>query len=146
VWKNGNFHPNEGMRMKVKARIVMSILAGIAMQAAAAQTVIRCTEMADAASGKLLIHEGQCDERVTPASTFKIAISLMGYDSGILRNEHAPTLPFRKGYIDWNPAWRGNRPHGLDQEFRHLVLATDHVSTWRGAFPALREELQLREP
>lgn len=85
------------------AGIVLLIL-GTNMSAARAS--ISCTEMVDAASGKRLVHEGQCDARVTPASTFKIAISLMGYDSGILVDEHAPTLPFRKGYLDWNPAWR----------------------------------------
>ncbi len=43
---------------------------------------------------------------MTPASTFKIAISLMGYDSGFLKDEHAPALPFRQGYPDWNPSWK----------------------------------------
>lgn len=75
-------------------------------QPAFAQAPLRCTVLADASSGKLLKQEGQCAERVTSGSTFKIAISLMGYDSGILRGEHAPTLPFKEGYVDWNPAWR----------------------------------------
>lgn len=70
------------------------------------QTEISCTELADAGSGRQLVHEGQCDERVTPASTFNIAVSLMGYDSGILRDEHAPKLPFKAGYADWTPSWR----------------------------------------
>ena len=70
------------------------------------QTVLSCTELADAASGRQLVHEGQCDERVTPASTFNIALSLMGYDSGILRDEHTPRLPFKPGYVHWNPSWR----------------------------------------
>lgn len=65
-----------------------------------------CTEMVDAASGARLVHDGRCDERVTPASTFNIAVSLMGYDSGILRDAHSPNLPFKPGYIDWNPDWR----------------------------------------
>ncbi len=30
----------------------------------------------------------------------------MGYDSGILSDAHAPILPFKKGYADWNPSWR----------------------------------------
>jgi bla regulator protein BlaR1 len=72
----------------------------------ASQAAISCTELADAASGKQLVHEGQCDERVTPASTFNIAVSLMGYDSGILSDEHAPRLPFQAGYTAWNPSWR----------------------------------------
>lgn len=86
--------------MNLTARLATLILAGMATQATAAPTAIRCTEFTDAASGKRLVREGQCDQRVTPASTFKIAISLMGYDSRILIDEHAPTLPFRKGYLD----------------------------------------------
>lgn len=65
-----------------------------------------CTELVDAASGRALRRDGQCDVAVTPASTFNIAVSLMGYDSGILHNEHAPRLPFKPGYPDWVPAWR----------------------------------------
>jgi len=67
---------------------------------------LACTEIVDAASGAPLVREGSCDMRVTPASTFKIAISLMGYDSGVLADEHAPRLAFRKGDADWNPSWR----------------------------------------
>lgn len=73
---------------------------------AATPATFSCTEMVDAASGKRLVHDGLCDERVTPASTFNIAVSLMGYDSGILRDAHSPSLPFKPGYIDWNPDWR----------------------------------------
>jgi beta-lactamase class D/beta-lactamase regulating signal transducer with metallopeptidase domain len=72
----------------------------------AALATFSCTELADAASGTRLLREGQCDERVTPASTFNIAVSLMGYDSGFLADEHTPALPFRQGYADWNPDWR----------------------------------------
>lgn len=67
---------------------------------------LSCTVIADAATGARLVQEGQCDERVTPASTFNIAVSLMGYDSGILVDEHTPALPFKQGYADWNPLWR----------------------------------------
>ncbi|RSZ56132.1 class D beta-lactamase [Massilia atriviolacea] len=72
----------------------------------APSVVLSCTEIVDAASGQRLVHEGQCDQRVTPASTFNIAVSLMGYDSGILRDEHAPALPFKEGYADWVDSWR----------------------------------------
>jgi beta-lactamase class D len=30
----------------------------------------------------------------------------MGYDAGFLVDEHTPALPFRDGYLDWNPSWR----------------------------------------
>lgn len=91
---------------KVIAQIAMAIAAGMAMQAALAADAMRCTELVDAASGKNLVREGQCDRRMPPMSTFKIAISLMGYDSGVLVDEHTPTLPFKDGYVDWRPEWR----------------------------------------
>jgi beta-lactamase class D len=65
-----------------------------------------CTAIADASTGKVLIQRGDCGRRVTPASTFKIAISLMGYDSGFLKNAHTPRLPFREGYLDWRDNWK----------------------------------------
>jgi beta-lactamase class D len=65
-----------------------------------------CTALADAVTGQVLRQDGRCDERVTPASTFKIALSLMGYDSGYLSDEHLPALPFKQGYADWMPSWR----------------------------------------
>jgi len=83
---------------------VFALLLVFALPTARAATV--CTAVADARSGEMLRQEGACDIRVTPASTFKIAISLMGYDSGILLDEHLPALPFHEGYPDWLPAWR----------------------------------------
>ena len=84
-----------------------SLLAGallaLALGSAHAAT---CTAVSDALSGRVLKKEGACAERVTPASTFKIALSLMGYDSGYLSDEHLPALPFKEGYADWMPAWR----------------------------------------
>lgn len=65
-----------------------------------------CTLIVDADSGAALVREGRCDERVAAASTFKIAISLMGFDSGVLRDEHTPYLPYKQDYAAWNPAWR----------------------------------------
>ncbi|MBC7685044.1 MAG: class D beta-lactamase [Bdellovibrionales bacterium] len=79
---------------------------GNAASASAALQAFSCTEMIGAATGERLVHEGQCDERVTPASTFNIAVSLMGYDKGILIDQYTPALPFKEGYADWNPAWR----------------------------------------
>lgn len=73
---------------------------------ATADAGVLCTTVADAGSGQQLRQDGTCERRVTPASTFKVAISLMGYDSGFLTDEHSPALPFRKGYPDWRPSWR----------------------------------------
>lgn len=80
-------------------------LAGLALPLLASGAP-HCVAMADADSGAWLVHEGDCGLRQPPMSTFKIAISLMGYDSGILRDAHTPKLPFKAGYVDWNPGWR----------------------------------------
>jgi len=65
-----------------------------------------CTIMLDAVSGARLAEQGSCDARATPASTFNIVVSLMGFDAGILKDAHSPALPFKEGYADWQPSWR----------------------------------------
>jgi beta-lactamase class D/beta-lactamase regulating signal transducer with metallopeptidase domain len=98
----------------------------------AASAPLDCTVVIDAASGTALVREGNCDERVTPASTFKIAISLMGFDSGVLRDEHAPYLPYKPGYAAGNPLWRhGTDPAGWLRE--SVVWYSDQVRSRLGA-------------
>jgi bla regulator protein BlaR1 len=75
-----------------------------------APAVLDCTLMVDAADGTALVSAGNCDAHVTPASTFKIAISLMGFDSQVLRDEHTPYLPYKPEYEASNLSWR----HGTD--------------------------------
>jgi beta-lactamase class D len=65
-----------------------------------------CTLVADAATGRTLVERGDCASRVTPASTFKIALSLMGYDAGFLTDARTPLLPYRAGYVDWRENWK----------------------------------------
>jgi beta-lactamase class D len=60
-----------------------------------------CTLMMDSATSTRLIMQGDCNSQVTPASTFKIALAAIGYDAGILKDAHTPTLAFQPGYPDW---------------------------------------------
>lgn len=87
-------------------RLFLSGLVASVAMATGAEARVICTAVADANSGRLLVEQGDCTREVTPASTFKIAISLMGYDAGVLRTEHDPVLPFKPGYVDWRPSWR----------------------------------------
>jgi beta-lactamase class D/beta-lactamase regulating signal transducer with metallopeptidase domain len=99
---------------------------------AAAPAPLDCTVMVDAASGASVVSEGSCDERVTPASTFKIAISLMGFDSGVLRDDHTPYLPYKPSYASSNPAWRhGTDPAGWLRE--SIVWYSQQVTSRLGA-------------
>lgn len=53
-----------------------------------------------------VVKNGECDKRSPPQSTFKIAISLMGYDNKILIDETHPEVPFVKGYPDNLESWK----------------------------------------
>lgn len=65
-----------------------------------------CTLIADAETGRLLQRIGKCGMRVSPASTFKIALGVMGYDSGVLKDAHNPALPYREEYKAPFEGWR----------------------------------------
>lgn len=61
----------------------------------------------------VLKREGNdCDQRYSPASTFKIALSLMGFDSGILKDELHPEWPYKKEYELYLNVWKyPQNPH-----------------------------------
>lgn len=83
------------------------VIVALAAFAAPAQARDICTLIADAATRTVLFQEGDCETRVTPASTFKVALAVMAYDAGIIISAHEPELPFKKGYADWaGDAWR----------------------------------------
>ncbi len=46
----------------------------------------------------ILMQKGNCSKRNAPCSTFKIAISLMGFDSGLLMDEKHPVWKYREEY------------------------------------------------
>lgn len=86
---------------------VIAVLSGLPGLTAQAETRTICTVLADARSGAILVEDGDCTSRVTPASTFKVALAVMGYDAGFLKDARTPALPFVEGYPDWGGAnWR----------------------------------------
>jgi beta-lactamase class D len=60
-------------------------------------------------NSKILDQEGDVDARYSPCSTFKIPLSVMGFDCGFLQDEQRPELPFQKGYTDDFDVWK--QPH-----------------------------------
>jgi beta-lactamase class D len=60
-------------------------------------------------NNNVIQQEGDCQSRHSPCSTFKIAISLMGYNEGLLRDEAHPMLPFKNEYVDYMERWK--EPH-----------------------------------
>ena len=104
--------------MNLRSLVFAALSAFTIIPAAQARDI--CTAVADAATGKILVERGDCTRQVTPASTFKIAISLMGYDSGFLKDTQTPLLPFREGYVDWRESWR--HPTAPDKWMRESVV------------------------
>ncbi|WP_374385319.1 class D beta-lactamase [Dongia sp.] len=84
--------------------VVLVALAGTAAQAAHAD--VTCSLLVDAASGAELLHEGECDRAVTPASTFKVPLAVMGFDSDILVDAEHPAWDFQPGFADWMENWK----------------------------------------
>lgn len=77
--------------------------------AAPAQAGILCTMVIESQTRSVLLEEGDCTRRVTPASTFKVPLAAIGYEEGVLDGAHSPVWTFAKGEVDWGgDAWRGD--------------------------------------
>ncbi|TPL95251.1 class D beta-lactamase [Mesorhizobium sp. B2-3-12] len=75
---------------------LLAWLLGFPMRAQSAPLAdVHCTLIVDALSGKTLYQDGTCDQRFTPASTFKVPLALIGYDTGILTDEHTPAWDYK---------------------------------------------------
>lgn len=55
---------------------------------------------------RAIYKEGDCSARHAPCSTFKIVLSLIGYNEGLLLNETHPEWPFQEGYLDDLERWK----------------------------------------
>ena len=89
------------MKMTKRMRI-LSMISALALPlfagspvAAAPRIVAECTVILDAVTATVLFRDGICDRRVTPMSSFKLPLAMIGYDAGILADEHNPAWPYR---------------------------------------------------
>lgn len=82
----------------MRLRLLAPLLALLAV-ATPASAATACLVIAEAASGDIVHQEGaECDAGIGPASTFKLTLSVIGFDSGILVDAEHPALPYRKSY------------------------------------------------
>lgn len=77
-----------------KCVLFYACIAAFAPQEAMAQSR-ECAVILDASSGAAILRRGTCDRRLSPASTFKTVLSLIGFDAGILKDVHEPKLPYK---------------------------------------------------
>ena len=82
----------------------LALLLALAWPAAAqADAQVICTLIMEI-GGPALLETGDCDGRVTPASTFKVPLALIGYATGRLVDDRTPVMIWRKGEPDWGGA------------------------------------------
>jgi beta-lactamase class D len=86
-------------------RAALAAIVLFAADRASAATI--CTLVVDAATNATVIRIGdRCEDRLTPASTFKLPLSLIGFDSGILIDASHPAWPYKQEYQTWNDDWK----------------------------------------
>ncbi len=80
------------VRVPQRAAVALAFgfMAGLVPGGAFARPV--CTLVVEA-DDRVLHREGRCEEPESPASTFKIALAVMGYDAGVLIGPHEPVWP-----------------------------------------------------
>ncbi|MGU3494935.1 class D beta-lactamase [Xanthobacteraceae bacterium A53D] len=82
-----------------KALGILALCCALALGMSTAARAQDCTLILDANTGATVTEAGACDDRNTAASTFKLALALMGYDAGILTGPHAPVWHWQHGIL-----------------------------------------------
>ena len=73
------------------------LVAGVGPARAQSMQPFECTLVTSVETGAVINQQGACDRRVSPASTFKVPLALIGYDAGILQDEFNPAWDWQKG-------------------------------------------------
>lgn len=100
-----------------------------------------CFVVMDAKNGELIEKMGDIHAQDSPSSTFKIALSLMSYDKGILIDEHNPVWPY-EGQDCYLEIWKQDQDPASWMAFspvwfsRRLTpqLGLDAIVTYLNAF------------
>lgn len=57
-----------------------------------------CTLIVSYPEGEIIKQDGDCEQRRSPASTFKLPLAVMGFDSGLLKDAQTPSLTYKDEY------------------------------------------------
>jgi beta-lactamase class D len=82
------------------------LFVSVLLASGAAEAGAPCILVEEAADGSLLHREGPCDHRNSPASTFKVALALAGYEAGVLIDAQNPLWPYQDSYKSWDADWK----------------------------------------
>jgi beta-lactamase class D len=105
-WLNPRQRKSRRNRVHLFVALIVLILTSASVRLHPAQAETLCTLLVDDQTGRVVASQGDCASRTTPASSFKLALALMGYDAGILKDAHTPAWPFRPEYIASHSEWK----------------------------------------
>ncbi len=94
------------------AKLFYLILSLLVLSAVSIQAAEENFLLINGSTGEVLMEIGpHIHKRVTPCSTFKIPLSLMGYDAEILEDENTPFWSFQDGYyyLDYKETWKADQ-------------------------------------
>lgn len=81
----------------MKKYLILSFL--ILLSATNSNASEGCTIITDNNSKEIIFNEGDCKTRHTPASSFKLPLAIIGFDSGILQDSENPKWKYKKNYV-----------------------------------------------
>lgn len=77
------------------------------MTVSSARADIACTIIARADTGDVLVEEGDCGTRATPASTFKLPLAVIGFETRTLISPTEPAVAFDPDtHVAWIDSWK----------------------------------------
>ncbi len=86
---------------------VLTALVLSTMTVSTAIAATGCTLVIRVNTGAVLFEEGDCDTRVTPASSFKLPLAVIGFDARILTSPDAPAVAYDPDkHVDWMENWK----------------------------------------
>ncbi len=94
-----------------RLRALIAMLVFCVLVSPSAHAAEDCFLVTELKTARVAAKQGLCASRHSPASTFKIALALMGYDSGILKNATQPVFETEPGLAEapaiLREAWAG---------------------------------------
>lgn len=127
-----------------KAGVVAALILFWVLGTAPVRAHDACTLIVEAQTGDVVYHNGSdCDVPYSPGSTFKVALALMGFDSGLLIDPQTPIEPYKAVYRSGLKVWRQNT--SPSSWLQHSVVWYSQVLTTKLRGPALKDYTQAFE-
>lgn len=86
---------------------LMVVVMPVGSSVARSNSEATCTLVARSDTGEILVEEGDCDTRATPASTFKLPLAVIGFDTRALTSPEAPAVDYVPNkHVAWIDNWK----------------------------------------